>query len=54
MEKPMDFIERIFGIAPDHGSGFLEMAIIFAFASTPAIFFAIRRSLQRRSSRRNI
>ncbi len=50
----MDFIERIFGIAPDHGSGYLELAIIFAFASSPTIFFAVRRRLQRRSSQRII
>jgi hypothetical protein len=26
----MDFIERLFGISPDHGTGFLEMLFFLA------------------------
>ena len=40
----MDFIERIFHISPDGGSGVLEFAIIFALLLIPpAVALVIQR-----------
>ena len=33
----MDFIERIFGIAPDNGSGWFEVLLFL----TPVVLFAV-------------
>jgi hypothetical protein len=50
----MDFIERIFGIAPDGGSGYFELAIILTVITVPAIFFAVRRRGKRSSRYRDV
>jgi hypothetical protein len=39
----MDFIERIFGFAPDGGSGMLEF-LLFAIPLAGISYLAIRRS----------
>ncbi len=31
----MDFIERIFHLSPDHGSGMLEAAVLLLFFAIP-------------------
>jgi hypothetical protein len=49
----MDFIERIFGLAPDGGSGYLELAILLTVVTVPAIFLVVRRRAQRRSRYRD-
>jgi hypothetical protein len=43
----MDFIERIFHVSPDGGSGLLEIAILLVLVAVPAaavLFRAIRKS----------
>ncbi|QKD20551.1 hypothetical protein [Mesorhizobium sp. NZP2077] len=47
----MDFIERIFGVAPDGGDGTTEMLYIAA-ALTVVAMVAGRRWLRRRASAR--
>jgi len=37
----MDFVERIFGIAPDGGSGALELAICLVFLAVPLVAAAL-------------
>ena len=47
----MDFIERIFGVAPDGGSGALEAALFIV----PALIASLAIALRKRSrSRRKI
>jgi hypothetical protein len=48
--RPMDFIEKIFGIAPDGGSGSLEMALILLpiVVATIIVFFRSRSQSRRR------
>jgi len=41
-EVTMDFIERIFGIAPDGGSGSLEF-LLFAIPIAGIVYLAYRR-----------
>ena len=43
----MDFIERIFGIAPDGGSGALEF-LLFAIPIAGIIYLAARRQRRRK------
>ena len=44
----MDFIERIFGIVPDAGSGSTEAAILIAAAvAVMAVFWVKRRAGQK-------
>ncbi len=31
LERPMDYIERLFGISPDGGNGLLELSIFLLF-----------------------
>jgi hypothetical protein len=38
----MDFIERIFHIAPDQGSGALETTLLFATLALPVVLAALR------------
>jgi hypothetical protein len=48
----MHFIETIFHVAPDHGSGTLEFAIVLAVLFSAATLLALRmRQLRRRASR---
>ena len=44
----MDFIERIFHIAPDYGSGALEAAIVLATLAIPLALAVLRTSRTRR------
>jgi preprotein translocase subunit YajC len=46
----MDFIERIFGISPDGGSGVTEAMIIVAVIAMGSLIY-FRRQQQRRSRR---
>jgi hypothetical protein len=46
----MDFIERLFGIAPDGGSGVLEFAL-FALPLAGIVLFALRRKKARQARR---
>jgi hypothetical protein len=39
----MDYIERLFHIAPDGGNGLLEVAITMAVLLVPIAFLAARR-----------
>jgi hypothetical protein len=48
--NPMDFIERIFGIAPDGGSGLFE---ILLFILPVAGIIVLRAQYKRKYSRRN-
>lgn len=43
----MQFIEEIFHVAPDGGSGILEMSIVMALLSIPTVIFAVRRRAKR-------
>lgn len=40
----MDFIERIFHIAPDHGSGVLETTLLLASLAIPFALAVLRAS----------
>jgi hypothetical protein len=42
----MDFIERLFGMAPDGGNGLLELSLFFA--GVAAAWLAGRRLLRKR------
>jgi hypothetical protein len=42
----MDFIERIFGISPDGGSGSLELILLLIPIAVIAAVMAIRRNRQ--------
>jgi hypothetical protein len=42
----MDFIERIFGISPDGGSGSLEIACVLIVVSFLAIPFVVPRTVR--------
>jgi hypothetical protein len=39
----IDFIERLFHIAPDGGTGFLELSILVALLLVPVTVRAVRR-----------
>ncbi len=45
----MDFIERLFHIAPDGGTGLLELAITLALLLIPITVLAVRRKAKRDS-----
>ena len=45
----MDFIERIFHVAPDGGSGILEFALMFVLLICPVCLAIIRKKRVRRS-----
>lgn len=44
----MDFIERIFGISPDGGSGSLEFMLLFVPAAAIAAYLVYRRNRRTR------
>jgi hypothetical protein len=49
----MDFIEQIFGIAPDGGSGFLEMLLfVVPLTGLAALYFYPRARSKRPSERK--
>jgi hypothetical protein len=43
-EVEMDFIERLFHIAPDCGSGMTELAIVSVSAFVPLLVYWLRRA----------
>lgn len=45
----MDFIERIFHISPDHGSGALELTILLILVVIPIGVAAFRSAMRRRT-----
>ena len=48
----MDFIERIFHVSPDGGTGLLELAFVLAVLVIPfAVFLVLRNSRSRGSVR---
>ena len=47
----MDFIEKIFGVTPDGGSGTLEAALIVAVVVVATLAFKVRN--RTRAARRN-
>jgi hypothetical protein len=46
----MDFIERVFRIAPDGGSGMTELAIVLVCAFVPLAVYWLRRRGRREIS----
>jgi hypothetical protein len=48
---PMDFIERLFHVAPDHGNGTLEVFILSAILAVPLAYAALRTIAAIRRSR---
>jgi hypothetical protein len=46
--RPMDFIERIFHIAPDYRSGALETTLLLASLAIPVVLAVLRASRLRR------
>jgi hypothetical protein len=46
----MNYIERIFGISPDAGSGLTEVAITVALLAVVGLAFGLRTYLKRRNS----
>jgi hypothetical protein len=49
----MDFIERLFHIAPDGGTGLLELAITLALLLIPVTVVMVRRKARRQPRIRN-
>jgi hypothetical protein len=49
----MDFIERLFHVDPDHGTGLLELAILAIAAVIPAVVIFLRKSAHRRALSRS-
>lgn len=47
----MDFIERIFHLSPDHGSGVLEATILVIVFVLPIAVAVLRTSLKRHAER---
>jgi hypothetical protein len=45
-EDSMDFIERLFGISPDGGTGALELILLLIPVAVIAAIVAIRRNRQ--------
>ena len=45
----MDFIERLFGISPDHGNGLTELAFLLVFFLAAAIGYWLKVSRKRRN-----
>lgn len=48
-EETVDFIERIFHVAPDGGTGSLELTIFLVFVIFPLILLALRKKRKRSS-----
>jgi len=46
----MDFIERIFHISPDHGSGVLESTILLTLLLIPIAVALLRSRLKRQNA----
>jgi len=46
----MDFIERIFGLSPDHGSGVTELAVVLALAGSLSLAVGLWRRRRARAS----
>ena len=46
-EAQMDFVERLFHISPDHGTGFTEITICLIFIAIPLLFRAVRNRSKR-------
>ena len=42
LEATMDFIERVFGIAPDGGNGLLELAIVVCIFAVAVAVWRVR------------
>lgn len=40
----MNFIERLFGICPDRGSGISEVILLLAIAAVPLLIAILRKS----------
>lgn len=47
----MDFIERLFHVAPDHGNGMLEVFVLSAILAVPLAYAALRTIAAIRRSR---
>jgi hypothetical protein len=43
----MQFIERLFGLYPDEGSGLLEFALVAILISSVALRIALSRAIKR-------
>jgi len=46
----MDFIERIFGLSPDHGSGVSEIAVLLALAASLSLAVGLWRRRRARAA----
>lgn len=49
----MDFIERLFHVAPDGGNGMTELAILFVVFLVPAAIYWLRKRRRRRAAVRS-
>jgi hypothetical protein len=49
-EENVDFIERIFHVAPDGGTGSLELAILLVLVIFPLVVLMFRKNRARRPS----
>ena len=43
----MDFLERLAGISPDGGSGWLELGLLAALMAAPVLYSILRRRRSR-------
>jgi hypothetical protein len=46
----MDFIERIFGLSPDHGSGVTEIAVLLALTASLSLVVGMWRRRRARAA----
>ena len=46
-EASMDFLERLAGISPDGGSGWLELGLLAALMAAPVLYSILRRRRSR-------
>jgi len=44
----MDFIERLFGISPDNGSGLTEIAFVLVFLAAAGLAYGLKTYRNRR------
>lgn len=50
----MDFLERIFHVSPDHGSGLTEIAVFLVFMAVLLLIVTLRNRLKPSKSRQTL